>query len=218
MKILSTLVISLVTVLSINGQDVEWKTYKLDSLITIDLPEEVEQVDTFALGVGIRQVMSTTDNSIFIVQRTPFDQKLEDGTIPKMPTDLKSLDDQYKVIIEGVTSRIPDSLIVKDKINIGSLIAYELGFINEYNTPTFSGQLLYLNKDLYTFYHINKDKFTKSERTQFFDSININSDIITSQFSKQPHFLHKISPKLAVGFTVILAFIIFYFWPKKKNR
>lgn len=93
-KIILLFILALLTNISYS-QNQEWLTYDLDSIISIEMPNEVFELDTIAQGMRMYQIFSHTENSSFIAQKALFEKENINEALSKLPYDLKSLKEQY---------------------------------------------------------------------------------------------------------------------------
>ena len=213
------IVLLLTLVLTINllwSQNEEWYNYELDSIISIDLPGEVFELDTIVKGLGMYQMFSYTESSSFMVGRMHLEREDLDTNLSKLPYDSESLNKFYEEWFQGFIKSMSYQLKSKDSIEKENLKGLKLKFMDSSGNPTGEGEFYLVNKCLYSFYYISETGFDEKEKELFFNSINIDTDRKISQFtgnsqsSRIGYILGEFS------FYIIMILIIFFVI--KKNR
>ena len=202
----------------LSSQNQEWLTYELDSIISLEMPNDVFELDTIAQGMRMYQIYSHTENSTFIAQKALFEKENQNEDLSKLPYDLKSLKEQYNGIIDGIANSIPYELESKELIEKESFKGYRLKFKDSLNNPTYEGEFYLLNKHLYSFYYVSLESFDKNEKDLFFNSIKINTDQKISQYLGKAQS-YRIGYVFGKYFFYILIFgVIIYFIVRKKKK
>ncbi len=202
----------------ISSQNQEWLTYELDSIISIEMPNDVFELDTIAKGMRMYQIYSHTENSTFIAQKAFFEKENQNEDLSKLPYDLKSLKEQYNGIIDGISSSIPFELESKELIEKEKFKGYRLKFKDSLNNPTYEVEFYLLNKHLYSFFYVGLENFDKNEKDLFFKSIKINADQKISQYLGKAQS-YRIGYVFGKYFFYILIFgVIIYFIVRKKKK
>ena len=215
------IILLLTLVLSTNilsSQNQEWLTYELDSIISIEMPNEVFELDTIAQGIRMYQIYSHTENSTFIAQKALFEKENQNEDLSRLPYDLKSLKEQYNGIIDGIASSIPYELESKELIEKENFIGYRLKFKDSLNNPTYEVEFYLLNKHLYSFFYVGLENFDENEKDLLFKSIKINTDQKISQYLGKAQS-YRIGYIFGKYFFYILIFgVIIYFIVRKKKK
>lgn len=216
------IILILTLVLSINtlsSQNQEWLYYDLDSIISIEMPGEVFELDTIAQGMRMYQIFSHTENSTFIVQKALLEKENENEALSKLPYDLISLKEQYEELIEGIASSNPYQLESKELIEKETFKGYRLKFRDSLNNPTYEGEFYLLNKHLYSFYYVSVENFNKTEKDLFLNSININTDQEISQYlGKSQGFRNGFLFGKYFFYILIAGAVIYFLVRRKKNK
>lgn len=166
----------------ISSQNQEWLTYELDSIISIEMPNDVFELDTIAHGMRMYQIYSHTENSTFIAQKALFEKENQNEDLSKLPHNLESLKEQYIGLIDGISSSIPYELESKELIEKDNFKGYKLKFRDSLNNPTYEVEFYLLNKHLYSFFYVSLEEFNEIEKNHFYNSVTINSDQKISQY------------------------------------
>jgi hypothetical protein len=215
------IILLLTLVLSTNilsSQNQEWLTYELDSIISLEMPNDVFELDTIAQGVRMYQIYSHTVNSTFIAQKALFEKENQNEDLSKLPYDLKSLKDQYNGMIDGIASGIPYELESKELIEKENFKGYRLKFKDSLNNPTYEVEFYLLNKHLYSFFYVGLENFDENEKDLLFKSIKINTDQKISQYLGKAQS-YRIGYVFGKYFFYILIFgVIIYFIFRKKKK
>lgn len=220
---MKNILLLLAIVLSCNslfGQENEWNTYELDSIISIDMPGDVYEMDTIIKGEKIYQLTSSIENSIFMAQRMLFEKNGLDKNLSKLPYDDESLEKTYDELISGITKAIPSKLKSKEKIEKNNFKGYCLLFVDSEEKPTFEYNLYLLDKYLYSFAYSNPASFNEIEKNEFINSIVINSKYEISQFNgTTPGYrLGYVSGKYFIYILGIIGIIIFVIIRKRRKK
>ncbi|MFD2035184.1 hypothetical protein ACFSKL_10300 [Belliella marina] len=202
----------------LSAQNQEWLTYNLDSIISIEMPNEVFELDTIAQGMRMYQIYSYTENSTFIAQKSLFEKESQNEDLSRLPYNLKSLIEQYNGTIDGIASSIPYELESRELIEKEGYKGYRLKFKDSLNNPTYQVELYLLNKHLYSFYYIGLENFDNNEKELFFNSIKINPNQEISQYLGKAQS-YRIGYLFGKYFFYILIFgVIIYFIVRKKKK
>jgi hypothetical protein len=202
----------------LSSQNQEWLTYELDSIISIEMPYDVFELDTIAQGMRMYQIYSHSENSTFIAQKALFEKENQNEDLSKLPYDLTSLNKQYNGIIDGIASGIPYELESKEPIEKETFKGYHLRFKDSLNNPTYEVEFYLLNKHLYSFYYVGLEDFDKNEKDLLFNSIKINPDKKISQYLGKAQS-YRIGYVFGKYFFYLLIFgVIIYFIVRKKKK
>jgi|SaaInlLV_10m_DNA_1039704.scaffolds.fasta_scaffold46277_1 hypothetical protein len=202
----------------LSAQNQEWLSYDLDSIISIEMPNDVFELDTIAQGMRMYQIYSHTENSTFIAQKALFEKENQNEDLSKLPYDLKSLKEQYNGVINGISSGIPYELESKELIEKDKYKGYRLKFKDSLNNPTYEVEFYLLNKHLYSFFYVGLENFDTNEKDLFFNSIEINTDQKISQYLGKAQS-YRIGYVFGKYFFYILIFgVIIYFIARKKKK
>lgn len=202
----------------LSAQNQEWLSYDLDSIISIEMPNDVFELDTIAQGIRMHQIYSHKENSTFIVQKALLEKENQNEDLSKLPYDLKSLKEQYNGVIDGISSEIPYELESKELIEKDKYKGYRLKFKDSLNNPTYEVEFYLLNKHLYSFFYVSLENFDTNEKDLFFNSIRINTDQKISQYLGKSQS-YRIGYVFGKYFFYILIFgVIIYFITRKKKR
>ena len=145
-------------------------TYELDSIVSIDLPGEVYEMDTIVQGIRMYQIYSITKNSTCIVQKALFEKEHLNENLSNLPYDLKSLKKQYNGIADGMANSIPYELSSRELIEKENFKGYRLKFKDALNNPIYEVEFYLLNKHLYSFFYSDLENFDEDEKNVLFNS------------------------------------------------
>lgn len=201
----------------ISSQSSEWLTYELDSIISIEMPNDVFELDTIAQGMRMYQIYSHTENSTFIAQKALFEKENQNEDLSKLPHNLESLKEQYTGLVDGISSSIPYELDSKELIEKDNFKGYKLKFKDSLNNPTYEVEFYLLNKHLYSFFYVGLENFDENEKDLLFKSIKINTDQKISQYlgKAQSYRIGYVFGKF-LFYALIIGLVIYYIRTRRK--
>lgn len=179
------IILLLAFLLSINilySQDTEWTKYDLDSIISLDMPGDVFEMDSIINGIKMLQIFSRSENLAFVAQRALLEKNTKNGNLSRLPYDLKSLKEEYKGIMNGMIESIPYEYESKELIKKNGFTGYRLRFKNSMNDSIFEVEIYILNRYAYSFLFSGSKNLHENEKKLFFESIVINPNREVSQY------------------------------------
>jgi hypothetical protein len=183
MKIIFLLTIIVLSLNSLFGQENEWFSYDFDSIISIDMPGNVNVIDTTMNGEKLYHLFSTIKNSVFITQKMLLEETDFDKNLSKLPYDDKSLEKTYAELITGISKAIPSKLKSMNKVLKDNFKGYNLVFVDSLMKPIIDYNLYILDKYMYSIVYLNANDFNEIEKNKFINSITIKSKNELIQFS-----------------------------------
>lgn len=200
MKKLFVLLFVLITS-TLTSQNSEMRSYKLDDLVSLDVPKNFVESDTVVDGVKIRQIRFKTDSYNFIAQRVLFENEDQKTSLSRLPYNYASLIDEYNRVIARMRYRVPYYLKATTLVEKDGFTGYNLKFENDLGTSTYEAEFYLLNKNLYTFFYASDTQFNTDVKTELFNSVKINTNKDISQY------LGK-APKYRYGYVLATYFFL----------
>ncbi len=195
--LLTTLLISSI----ITSQNSKIIQHDLDSVVSLEVPENFFEDDTLVDGVQIHQIRFKTETYNFIAQKVLFENEDQKESLSMLPYDYASLIDEYNRVIARMRYRVPYYLKSKTLVEKEGFTGYNLKFENDLGTPTYEAEFYLLNKNLYTFFYASDTHFDKDVVTELFKSIKINTKQDISQYLGKP-------PKYRIGYVIATYFFL----------
>lgn len=193
----------------------EWNTYDFDSIVAIDMPHEVYEIDSIIDNRRNYQIYSETDSTEYKVLKLYLGKVYSNVESAPLPYNEMSLDKYYSDIIWVFTEGIDYNLSSRKKITKLDLKGYKLTFKDQNNILVLEMHFFIVNKNFYGFSYTNINGLNESERTLFFDSIVFNKKYELRQFPKKSSFYKKIA--LGLFLLLLLSFIIRFKSKRKSN-
>jgi hypothetical protein len=202
MKLKLLFIIILFCVKESYSQNKEWFLYDLDSIVSIEMPFIVYEIDTIIDYNKFHQMYSENETSQFSAQKLYFGKLYSNIDTPTLPNNKRGLNKYYADIIEIFDQMISYNLEYKKAIKLSNLDGYKLSFNNSKDVNVQETYLYFVNKNLYYFSYINKKGIDKTDKDIFFNSIVFSTKKKLLQYPAK-----TISFKKKVIFTLL--FILF---------
>lgn len=213
------LILTLLTLASLNCFGQKMIEYKIDDKLTINLPDNFMVFDT----LGQRIIKSTFDNGLIIISKAAIDRKTSVNI-----NDEKELIEFYNGIEKGVIGASQGDLISERIIEINKLkltrFSYRAKMGEEIQIRDYLGLLL--NDSIYSFHFWQLESKTselKRKNEDFFISLKIKSGLsLKNQFTNGETSSYKLGYSIGrlFGYVFVLgtlALIIVLILKRKKN-
>ncbi len=197
------------------SQTKEWSTYDFDSIVTIDMPFEVYEIDTIQDNQKIYQIYSNSDSLEFRVQKLYLGKVYSNVETIALPHNENSLEKLYSEMIWVASEITQYDLHYSKPINKFNLRGHKLVFNNSKGLPVHEMNTFVVNKNIYSFSYINTNGLNEIEKNLFFDSIIFDSKSELKQYYSQPYFISK--KALLIIFLFLLVSFFLRFKAKKKK-
>jgi len=193
---------------NIISQDIDWYNYDFDSIVSLDMPFDVYEVDTLLYDKKYYQLISENSNRKFTAQKTV----IEDFSfqLPKTIKDLNELYIEFSWILEEMTG---NKLVKSQATKTDDLYSYKLIFRNENEIDFHELRYVLINKTIYIFHYQNDKGIIESESDFFFNSIRFNKQELLVQYRKSNISKFKY---LIIGLLVL--FLLSFILRMKKSR
>ena len=192
MKAKLALILIFISISNSFTQTKEWITYDLDSIIFLDFPFDVYEIDSIIDSRKTYKLYSNNVSSSFIAQKFYFDEDSTNLEIPSLPHDLKTLKTFYLDFIYTLSEISEYNMTKFESFKLEELTEYKIKFKNENNILAQQMLLLYINKNFYIFSYTNTNGIMDNDGNIFFDSISFDQDIELQQFPNQSNYSLKI--------------------------
>ena len=198
-------------------QNEGWNTYDFDSIVGIDMPGEVFEMDTVVDYKKMLLIESEYDSMIFQVAKIDLQQRYRNVETINLPVDRKTLKQLYQTFalieLEARQQNPSDS----DDIEIKNLLRYKTVFQNTEELPYSETYLFFVNNHMYAFVYESQEGLNYLQRDLFFNSIHFNDNLQLEQYYTNPTTSKtNLMWKIIIGF---LAFsFLFRFFNKNKKR
>ncbi|MFY0604821.1 MAG: hypothetical protein JXQ93_12855 [Flavobacteriaceae bacterium] len=196
------------------SQTKKWDTYDLDSIVSIDLPFTVYEIDTINDNRKIYQIYSGNDSLEFIAQKLYLGKVYSNVEIPPLPHDHNSLEKYYSNITWLFTESSKYDLAHTKQMNKFNLKGYKLTFNNKNDIAVNEVCFFIINKNFYSFSYTNTNGLNEFERENFFDSIIFNSESELIQYHEKPFSIGK----KALIFLLLFLLLSFLLRLKSKKK
>ncbi|MFY0629445.1 MAG: hypothetical protein JXR05_03630 [Flavobacteriaceae bacterium] len=198
------------------SQNIEWNTYDFDSIVSVEMPFTVYELDTIQDNRKMYQIFSNNESIEFRVQKLYLGKLYSNVETITLPHDDDSLEKLYSEMIWAITKVSQYNLKYSKSINESNLKGYKLVFNDSEGSPIHELNLFVVNKSLYTFSYLNTNDFNEIERNLFFDSIAFNDEKELRQYPKKP-FLTGKKIILALFLFLLLSFLMRFKSKRKSN-
>ncbi|MBL4605655.1 MAG: hypothetical protein JKY02_08370 [Flavobacteriaceae bacterium] len=185
----------------------EWNTYDFDSIVAIDMPFEVYEIDSIIDNRRNYQIYSENDSSKFIAQKLYLGKVYSNVESVPLPYDNNSLEKYYSDIIWMFTEGFKYDLNHTKPINKFNLKGYKLTFNDSNGLPVHETSFFIANKNFYSFSYINTNGLNEIERKKFFDSIIFDSEIELKQYYEKTSFINKKTMLILLS-VLLLSFLL----------
>ncbi len=199
-------------------QNAAWQTYSLDSLMHINMPGDVIAMDTTTKDFQSHQIMSKFDNTIYIAQKSEFNNPNIDENLSPLPYDNESLEKFYEDAIRGMIKTVPAIFSKKQAITVDGFNGYQIEFVDSLNNLICVNRLYLLNKHLYNLTIFNFQGLDTTDFNMFFNSIELHHKESISQFQgqSQAYRIGYLTGTYIIPIIIIVGVIIWLIKRKKK--
>ncbi len=175
------------------SQTKKWNTYELDSIVSIDMPFDVYEIDTIQDFKKTYQIYSYKDSTHFLASKIYLGKTYSNIESITLPIDDQTLGEFYSnltsILIEGTHYELKHS----EPINYNHLQGYKLHFKKKGDTTTIQeANFILVNKNFYSFIYTNSNGINKIDQKKFFDSINFSNSKELIQYPKRSFSFKKI--------------------------
>ncbi len=198
------------------SQTKAWETYDLDSIVSIDMPFDVYELDTIQNNQKLLQIFSGNDTLEFVAQKFYLGKLYSNIEIEPLPYNNRTLDEKYSNIISILAEMLPYELEHTQAIEYNNLKGYKLLFKNKKGLPVQEMSLILVNKNLYNFSYQNYNGLDKTDQKLFFESITFNKEKELNQFIKHQSYYYKMF--FLVIFIILLLSFFLRLKPRKKLK
>lgn len=193
--------------ININSQSNDWNYYDFDSIVSLEMPGDVFEIDSIFEYRKYYQIYSKNDSINFLVQKVDLEKKyinIENVNLPKSKKELESFYIENAWILDDLTEgKLNDYSL----INIDILTGLQLDFINNNKIVTTKIYLFLINNNLYSFYHTNLGGIINSDSNLFFNSITFNDQYELKQYPGKSLFSTR-NIMVSLLIILVLSFII----------
>lgn len=186
-------------------QTVEWNTYDLDSIVSLDMPFDVYETDSISEYQKVKELFSEHKSAKFIVKKVYAGKRYNNIETPTLPRNLKTLNKFYTDLIDIFDVIIKNDFDYQKKIKKNNLHGYEVSYKNRKGKKVHQIQLFYANKNLYTFTYQDSLGLKEDYKDSFFDSIYFDEEKELLQYPDKPF-----EKKLIIGLFIVLFLSFLY--------
>ena len=195
-------------------QNKEWFAYDLDSIVSLEMPFIVYEIDTVIDYNKLYQIYSEDDSSKFIVQKSYFGKLYSNIESPSLPINEKSLNKYYRDVMNTFDEIIEYNFDSKKQIQKNNLNGYQLIYKNDDDIQVYEMNLFFFNKNLYSFSYVNENGLDKIDSKKFFDSITFDDQKKLLQYPET-----SIKKKIIISLLIVLFLsFIFRYGTNRKKR
>ena len=173
------------------NQSKDWQTYDLDSIVFLDMPFNVYELDTIIELKKYYKIYSNKDSSEFVAQKIYVGKSYSNIETHPLPKDFESLKKYYLDFIwafEEITEyKMQDYKLIQKN----NLKGYEILFVNNEDILVQQIVLFLVNKNLYLFSYINENGLNEFDKKTFFNNINFDDSVDLSQYPNKLFFSNK---------------------------
>ena len=198
------------------SQNIEWNYYDFDSVVSVEMPFEVYEIDTIQDNKKMYQIYSNSNSIEFRVQKLYLGKLYSNVEAIKLPHDEDSLEKYYAEMIWVITEMIQSELGLSKRIEKFNLKGHKLVFNNDKGLPVHEIDLFNVNKNIYSFYYSDTNGLKESERKRFFDSVTFNNKISLKQYNEKPSLFNK--KIIAILLSLLLVSFILRVRSKRKRN
>jgi hypothetical protein len=199
------------------AQNEDWNTYDFDSIVGIDMPGEVFELDTVVDYKKMLFIESEYDSMIFRVAKIDLQQRYRNIETINLPVDRKTLKQLYQTFALTELEVRQQDPSDSDDIEIKNLAGYKTVFQNTDKLPYSETYLFFINNHMYGFVYESNQGLNYVQRDLFFNSIQFNDNLQLEQYYENPT-----TSKTNLMWKIIIGFLgfsfLFRFFTKKKKR
>ncbi|MCT4637825.1 MAG: hypothetical protein N4A72_08955 [Bacteroidales bacterium] len=202
----------------------EWRSYKLDSLLTVDFPDDVTIIDTLVKGLNSKYFYSVNDNTAYLVIKMNLDDDVNNQVFCELPNDIESLKEAYVFVIEGMARQSQLKLSDVSEVLIDSFVAYKAAFYDDNGVIRSSVMVVLLNKQIYSICTASNQKLNEDDIKRFINSVAVNKEADISQFrgisraSELAYLLGEYSFRIFIVIGIVIYIIVWRRRIKARNR
>lgn len=158
------------------SQSKEWNSYDLDSIVKLDMPFEVYEIDTIINNRKHYEIFSDNDSITFYAKKSFLGKAYSNVESLTLPNDQESLTEFYSDLTWFITEGNKNELARSIPIKYHNLKGYKLIFKNKSGLHIQELNLVLANKHLYSFSYTNINGLKEEEKNMFFNSISFNDN------------------------------------------
>ncbi|NVK53716.1 MAG: hypothetical protein HWD85_12340 [Flavobacteriaceae bacterium] len=215
MKILKfTFFLFILTTRTSYSQIKEWNTYDFDSIVSVDMPFDVYEIDTIINYKKIYELFSGNDSIRFNVKRMYLGKLYSNIETLPLPYDTNGLKEFYSNFTQIFSEFLGLELMSSNYIKYHHLVGNKYLFKNKNNQPIQEVNLVLVNKHLYSFTYTNINGLVKADKKLFFDAITFDENKDLRQFPVKSSALKKVF--FGIFILLLLSFFL-RFTTRKRN-
>lgn len=199
------------------AQTKDWQTYDLDSIVYLDMPFDVYEVDTIINSKKYYQITSIKNLSEFVAQKHYLTSSFSREETMNLPKDYKSLKKYYLYIIWTFDEISEFKLNDYKVIQKNNLKGFQIEFVNKNEILAQQMFMFLVNKKLYFFSYTNENGLNELDKNHFFKSINFNDTKHLEQYRPKPYSAYKKFLLILFCF-LIVSFVLRLFSKRKKSE
>ncbi|MEI7980890.1 MAG: hypothetical protein WCI71_04510 [Bacteroidota bacterium] len=192
---------------------------KIDELVSVNLPGNVEIFDTIIEKLKLFRFQSTNGTQYFGVIKMEIDSIKNQPY--DFPYDLKSLEDAYHNLMADFIEQFSViGLVVRDSTSVkfDQFIGYQIRFKDpESGKPNGQSLILMLDKNVYTLFYMDKINFNETVKNDFFNSLTIDKQWHPKQMTGTSGSV-KIAGKLGALAGIVLIIVLFIYLIRKSKK
>lgn len=189
------------------SQDKDWNFYDLDSIVSVEMPFVVYEIDSITENTKVYEMYSEDKSSKYLAQKLSLKNEYAKSIKNILPKNSKSLKNFYLDFVDILNVDDGFYLEYGGSIENNSLLGYRFFHKSDVGKTLYESHIFYINENLYLFSYFNENGLNENYRKKFFDSIVFVSDSDLRQYP-----LKKMSSikKIAFGLMIVLiiSFII----------
>lgn len=204
------------------SQNIEWNTYDFDSIVSVEMPFEVYELDTIEDNQKMYQIYSGNESSNFIAQKVYLGKVYSNVEAVTLPYNDASLEKCYSkiinVFIEGFQylDDFKYNFESSKRIKKSDLKGQKIVFTNKKGLPVLEMDIFIVNKNIYSFTYRDTDGLREIERKKFLDSITFNNQIELKQYYEKPSLFNK--KIILILLSLLLVSFLIRFKSKRKSN
>jgi hypothetical protein len=192
-----------------------WNTYDFDSIVSVDMPFDVYEVDTIQNNQKTYEIYASNDTSSFFVKKTYLGKLYSNQETITLPYDTNSLKEFYSNLTWGLYESSKYKVEATKSIKYHNLKGYKYFLKNKDDILTKEINLIIVNEHLYNFSYTNINGINEIDKNIFFDSIKFTKKIKLQQFTNKSYTFNY------TLLTLLILLLLSFFLrgkPKKRNN
>ena len=203
----------------LHAQNKDWSTHQFDSLVSVDMPGEINKLDTTLPEFSVLQITSEVDSALFLVNRSPLKQEYPEDEFPGYPNDEENLKERYKELSEKFEGA--GFSLEGDYCERQGVLGYHIKGLDSLSRQISEYEYYIQGKYYYIFLYRDYKGIDENVKERFFNSIKFYSaekEPASDEEDYKNSMGYRIGYKIGEYLIPTIILIVFLFFVIRKMR